>query len=76
MLCSIESKLTNKYNTTFYWNKITKYNWHSKKNTDILTSNLVILNQAHRVAWIIGQERILKLLGELDKEKDIPFPFF
>ena len=35
-------------------------------------SNLVILNQAHRVAWLIGQEKILKKLGELDKEKYIP----
>ena len=63
-------------NNTFYWNKITKYNWRSNKNTDglvnRLASNLVILNQAHRVAWLIGQEKILKELGELDKEKYIP----
>ena len=25
-----------------------------------LASNLVISNQAHRVAWLIGQEKILK----------------
>ena len=35
------------------------YIWHSNKNTDGLInrfeSNMVILNQAHRVAWIIGQ---------------------
>ena len=35
------------------------YNWHSNKNTDglvnRLASNLVILNQAHRVAWLIGR---------------------
>ena len=40
------------------------YNWHSNKNTDglvnWLASNLVILNQAHRVACQIGQEKILK----------------
>ena len=34
------------------------------KNTDglvnRLASNLVILNQAYRVAWLIGQEEILK----------------
>ena len=36
----------------------------SNQNTDgsvnRLASNLVILNQAHRVAWLIGQEKILK----------------
>ena len=52
------------------------YNWQSNKNTDgsvnRLASNLVILNQAHRVAWLIGQEKILEYLGELDKEKYIP----
>ena len=41
-----------------------KYNWHSNKNTgglvNRLASNLVILNQAHRVEWLIGQEKILK----------------
>ena len=37
-----------------------------------LASNLVILNQANRVAWLIGKEKIIKLLGELDKEKYIP----
>ena len=41
-----------------------QYNWHNDKNTDgllnRLASNLVILNQAHRVAWLIGQEKILK----------------
>ena len=41
-----------------------KYNWHSNKNTDMLVnrfaSNMVILNQAPRVAWLIGQEKILK----------------
>ena len=35
------------------------YNWRSNKNTDglvnRLASNLVILNQAHRVAWLIEQ---------------------
>ena len=35
------------------------YIWHSNKNTDGLVnrfvSNMVILNQAHRVAWIVGQ---------------------
>ena len=44
----------------------------NNKNTDALVnrlaSNLVILNQAHRVAWLIGQEKILKKVGELDKE--------
>ena len=51
-----------------------QYNWHNNKNGDNfnrLASNLVILNQAHGVAWLIGQEKILKLLGELDKEKYI-----
>ena len=46
------------------------------KNTDglvnKLTSNLVILNQDNRVPCVIGQEKILKQLGELDKEKYIP----
>ena len=37
-----------------------------------LASNLVILNQAHRVAWLIGQEKILKWVGELDKDTYIP----
>ena len=41
-----------------------KYNWHGNKNTDglvnRLASNLLTLNQAHRVAWLIGQEKILK----------------
>ena len=36
------------------------YNWHSNTNTDglvnRLASNLVILNQAHRVAWLIWQD--------------------
>ena len=40
------------------------YNWHSNKNTDglvnRLASNLIILNQAHMVAWLIRQEKILK----------------
>ena len=40
------------------------YNWHSNKNADgsvnRFASNMVILNQAHRVAWLIGQEKILK----------------
>ena len=35
-------------------------------------NNMVILNQAHWVAWLIGQEKIIKQLGELDKEKYIP----
>ena len=34
-----------------------KCNWHNNKNTDglvnMLASNLVILNQAHRVVWLI-----------------------
>ena len=33
-----------------------QYNWHNNKNADSLVnrlaSNLVILNQAHRVAWL------------------------
>ena len=33
-----------------------QYNWHNNKNADglvnTLASNLVILNQAHRVAWL------------------------
>ena len=41
-----------------------KYNCCSNKNTDglvnWLVSNLVILNKANRVAWLIGQEKILK----------------
>ena len=41
-----------------------QYNWHSNKNADglvnRLASILVILNQAHRVAWLIRQEKILK----------------
>ena len=41
-----------------------------------LASNIVILNQAHRVAWLIGQEKILKQLGELDKEKYIPIHIY
>ena len=36
------------------------YNWHNNENGDglvnRLASNLVILNQAHRVAWLIGQD--------------------
>ena len=36
---------------------------HSNKNTDglvnRLASNMVILNQAYRVAWLIGQEFFL-----------------
>ena len=39
-----------------------KYNWRSNKNTDGLVnrfaSNMVILNQAHRVAWPIGQKGV------------------
>ena len=53
-----------------------QYNWHNNKNADglvkRLASNLVILNQAYGVAWLIGQEKILEQLGELDKEKYIP----
>ena len=41
-----------------------------------LASNLVISNQAHRVAWLIGQEKILKQLGELDKEEYIPIHIY
>ena len=41
-----------------------QYNWHNNKNGDglvnRLTSNFLILNQAHRVAWLIGQEKNLK----------------
>ena len=41
-----------------------KYNWHSNKNTDglvnRLASNLVILNQAHRVAWLIWQAWLIR----------------
>ena len=41
-----------------------QYNWLNNKNTDglvnRLASDLVILNQAHRVAWLSGQEKILK----------------
>ena len=41
-----------------------QYNWLNNKNTDglvnRLASNLVILNQAYRVASLIGQEKILK----------------
>ena len=52
---------------------MTKYNWHNNKSRDglvnRLSSNLVILNQFHRVAiWLIEQEKILKQVGELDKE--------
>ena len=36
-----------------------QYNWHNNKNADgmvnRLASSLVILNQAHRVAWLIEQ---------------------
>ena len=43
---------------------IAKYNWHNNENTDAtvnwLAGNLVILNQAHKVAWLIGQEKIIK----------------
>ena len=35
------------------------YIWHSNKNTyglvNRFASNMIILNQAHRAAWIIGQ---------------------
>ena len=35
------------------------YNWYNNKNTDGLVNrfarNMVIINQAHRVAWLIGQ---------------------
>ena len=45
-----------------------QYNWHNYKNGDglvnRLASNLVILNQAQRVAWLVGQEKILKQLGD------------
>ena len=40
-----------------------QYNWHNNKNADglvnRLASNLVILNQAHRVAWLRGQNSII-----------------
>ena len=43
-----------------------QYNWHNNKNGDglvnRLASNLVILNQARRVAWLIGQEFFLKIV--------------
>ena len=35
--------------------------------TNRLASYLIILNQAHRAAWLIGQEKILKYVGELNK---------
>ena len=41
-----------------------QYNWHNNKHADglvnRLASNLVVLNQAHLVAWLIGEEKILK----------------
>ena len=37
-----------------------------------LASNLVILKQTHRVAWLIVQEKNMKLVGELDKVTYIP----
>ena len=43
-----------------------KYNWHSYKNTDCLVkwfaSNMVILNEAHRVAWLIVQNHRCEVL--------------
>ena len=42
-----------------------KIHWHYNKNTDGLVSrlanNLVILNQVHRVASLIGQEKKSKI---------------
>ena len=56
------------------------YNWHSNKNTDglvnRLASNLIILNQAHKVAWLIGElasradQRILKWFGHVERMDD------
>ena len=56
-------------NTIIHFIKtILQYNWHNNKNTDglvnRLASSLAILNQAHRVAWLIGQEKTVKKLGE------------
>ena len=43
-----------------------QYNWHNNKNAgglvNRLASNLVILNQAHWVAWLIGQEKKSKIV--------------
>ena len=44
---------------TFYWNKITKYNWHGYKNTDGLASNLVIFDEAQRVACVTRRQCFL-----------------
>ena len=48
--------------THFIETRLQKKNWHKNKNTDglvnRLASNLVTLNQAHRVAWLIGQEHL------------------
>ena len=59
--CLNDIKIRYNNNTIIHFieTRLLKYNWHSNKYTDglvnRLTSNLVILNQAHRVAWLIGQ---------------------
>ena len=55
------------YNTiTDYIETRLQYDWHSNKNTDDLVnrlaSNLVILNQAQRAAWLIGEVILLKIV--------------
>ena len=55
---------TTTYNTTIHFIETRlQYNWHNNKNADSLvnrlTSNLVILNQAHRVAWLIGWTHVV-----------------
>ena len=70
--CAQSSSLTKKnaelrYNNTIIYFIETRFQHiqlYSNKNTDgsvnRFASNMVILNQAHRVAWLIGQEKILK----------------
>ena len=60
---------TIQYNTIHTINSVEtrlQYDWHDNKNTDglvnRLASNLVILNQAHRVAWLLGQENIREFI--------------
>ena len=47
------------------------YNSHSYKNTDglvnMLASNLVILNQSHRVAWLIGQTMLNRSMSPVSQ---------
>ena len=57
--------LSNHFNSIIHFIEARlQYNWHNNKNTDglvnRLASNLVILNEAHMVAWLIGKEKILK----------------